>query len=284
MSFSKESDMYNNIAEFLKNHFPGCKTVIDKITFDMLKGWKIDVVGIIHKRNNYVIAIEAKNDMSSGSILQGISQAEMYQKACNESYIALPSDGISDFRKSNKDDWDRIIDLCKLKGIGILSVEMQWQDCRILCEAMKVERYLDLHEDILNQLEYETLTNFEGFEESDFDYFTGRADWRKPVLRKRIELLVEEIKREILANPRDFPAIDSRKLVVSLPSTGLRDHGCWFFAAEVEREKLAYSPHFTFNIDNSGVSCELNLGESQITNTKFIPKISSHLKDFLALS
>jgi hypothetical protein len=283
MSFAEESEMYDRIARFLEHRFPGCETVVNKIRFDMLKGWKIDVAGIIHKESKHIIAVEAKNDLSPENVLQGISQAEMYQKACNEALIALPADNIEDFKKNSRDDWERITDLCKLKGIGIISVAEQWEDCRVLHEAMRVQRYNDLYDDILNQLEYETLKSFGGFEELDFDYFIGRADQRESLVKKKIELLVKEIKSEMLANPRDFPAVDPKKLVISLPSTGFRKGGCWFFASEVEKKKLAYFPHFTFHVDNDGVSCALNLGESAKTTKTLIAKTKKDTQQFLEI-
>lgn len=284
LGFSKESEMYNIIAEFLKHEhqFAGCETAQDKITFNLLKGWRIDVAGIIKKRDNYIIAVEAKDEIYPESILQAISQAEMYQGTCNEVYVALPSDEIYDFRKENKNDWESITDLCKVKGIGIISVGMRWQDCKILNEATRMPRYNELYEDIVNQLDFETLGSFEGFEECDFDLFIGRADGREGIVKKKVELLVKKIKQRMLSMPRDFPAIDPRKLVVELPPRGFSRRGCWFFVAEVERKRLPYVPHFTFHVDNDGVSCMLTLESIEITNT-FTRKLENETKRFLSI-
>lgn len=286
LSFSKEDEMYGIIADFLQHgvrRFTGCRTVVDKISFNLLKGWRIDVAGMIDRKNiHYIIAVEAKNEISPESILQAISQAEMYQKTCNEVYIALPNDGVNNFKRNTRNEWERIINLCKVKGIGIIGVGMQWQDCKIVNEAVRIPRYNDLYEDILNQLDFETLESFEGFDECDFDYFIGRADNREDVLKKKIQFLVEEIKHHMLSKPRNFPAIDPRELVVELPPRGFRRDGCWFFVAQVERKRLASVPHFTFHVDDEGVSCMLTLQSIKTTNT-FVQKLRTKRDEFLAI-
>jgi len=284
LGFSKEDKMYSVIADFIQRErrFVGCEAVVDKISFNLLKGWRIDVAGIIEKRNKYIIAVEAKNEISPVSILQAISQGEMYQKTCNEVYIALPNDEIDDFRKNSRIEWERIIDLCRVKGIGIIRVGMRWQDCKILIEATRIPRYNDLYRDIANQLDFETLKTFSGFEERDFDYFIGKDDDRAVVLKKKVQLLVKEIKRHMLNKPRDFPAMDPRKLVVELPQRGFRKDICWFFVAEVEKEGLAYAPHFTFHVEEEGVSCMLSLQSIKTTNM-FTEKLSTERDKFLTL-
>ena len=282
LSFSREDRMYGIIADFLQHErrFSGCRTVVNKVYFNLLKGWRIDVAGLIEKKNNYIIAVEAKKDISPESILQAISQGEMYQKTCNEVYIALPSDEIDNFKKENKTEWENIVDLCRVKGIGIIRVGTQWQDCRILNEAMRIPRYDNLYREIVNQLNFETLESFQGFEEHDFDYFIGIADEKAAVLKKKIQLLIEKIRHSMLSKPRDFPAIDPRKLVAELPLKGFRRDFCWFFVAEVGREKVAYVPHFTFHVDQEGVSCMLSLQTIRTTD-KFVEKLRNQRDDFL---
>lgn len=275
--------MYDVIADFLRQQFPACKTVINKITFDLLKGWKIDVAAILQNRNNYVVSVEAKNDVSPESILQGISQAEMYQRASNEAYVALPLDDVEHFKRTKRDDWNRVVDFCKLKGVGVIGVCEGWQDCKVLLEAMRIDRFTDLRDNILNNLELETLASFEGFGETDFDYFTGRAKNRKEIVRRKIELLVEEIKHYILANPREYPEINTQKLVAELPPRGLQKDFCWFFIAETEKRKISSSIHFTFTIENSGISCILTIAQTNPRAKLFIEKLNSDTETFLGV-
>ncbi len=274
--------MYPPIAEFLEHdtNFLGCETAINKITFDILKGWKIDVAGIVHDRNKYVIAVEAKNEISPGNILQGISQAEMYQKVCNEAYLALPNNEIEPYKKTNHREWDRIINLCEAKGIGIISVATQWQDCKIISKAVPTNRYSELYEEIVNQLEYETLYSFKGFERIDLDYFSGKAAKRKDIVKKKIQLLVEGIEKYVQTHPKDFPAIDSRRLVVNLPVRGFRRDDCWFFLAESEKKDLASVPHFTFHVRSDEVDCMITMESLKVTNM-FIQKLKSEPDIFL---
>lgn len=283
LSFSNEDEMYPIIADFLHHYhqFRGCKAVENKITFNLLKGWKIDVAGIIEDRNNYLIAVEAKNEISASSVLQAISQAEMYQKICNEVYIALPRDEITRFKDTNRIDWERITDLCRVKGIGIMSVGDQ--ECDVIEKAMRLPRFSDLYEDIVNQINLETLESFQGFTERDFDYFIERAEGRRDVVKKKIQLLIQAIKHQILSNPRDFHAIDTKKLVAELPKRGFGRHGCWFFVAEAEKRRLPYIPHFTFHVNSEeGVSCLLTL-ETIRTTDKFIQKLQTEEDKFLGI-
>lgn len=130
MSFSKEEEMYPIIRKFLESEF-GCKAVEEKTRFTLLKGWRIDVAGIVKENGTpRIISVEAKNGIGPYTVLQGISQAEMYQKVATIVYLAFPEEKIYHFRKRNEKDWNRITNLCKSKGIGILSVKEK--NCGIL--------------------------------------------------------------------------------------------------------------------------------------------------------
>ena len=62
------------------------------IKFNLLKGWTIDVVGIkTEDGRKEVVAVEVKNRVSPLSVMQALSQAEIYQKACTKVYIAFPA-------------------------------------------------------------------------------------------------------------------------------------------------------------------------------------------------
>jgi len=96
------------------------KVIIDSpigsgIKFDLLKGWTIDVSGI---KGNEIIAVEAKNDLGAQTILQAISQAEMYKNACTRVFIAFPQADL----KENQVILQDIQRLCQARGIGLLSV------------------------------------------------------------------------------------------------------------------------------------------------------------------
>lgn len=89
-----EEILYPVVAEFLKRK--GYDVKIDSpkgsgIKFDLLKGWTIDVVGIKPVgRRKEVVAVEVKNHVTPSSVLQALSQAQMYQNACTKVYIAFP--------------------------------------------------------------------------------------------------------------------------------------------------------------------------------------------------
>ena len=272
MSFKKEDDMYPLIANFLETEqkFRGCKTVQNKIFFNILKGWKIDVAGIIREKNNYIIAVEAKNNVGPYSIMQAISQAEMYQKVSNESYIALPNEDIINLKNEAINDWNNILNLCRIKGIGIISVDDN--GCNIINEALNFLKYDLNYRDILSQIEYETLTSFDGFKYEDLSYFHKQFPERRELVKKKLELFIESIKTEMLNHPREYYNIDPRNLNAELPNRGFSSNGCWFFISEINRKELAKQTHFTLYLNSEGISCCVNLETKLLTNF-FIEKV-----------
>jgi len=265
MSFKKEKDMYAILASYINedNRFKDFYAVINKIKFKLLKGWKIDVAGY-NINNENIIAIEAKKDIGPYSVMQAISQAEMYQKITNEAYVAFPESDIITLRRESIDEWNNILNICRNKGIGIISVN--YDTCRIINEALRKLNHEDIYNDVKSQLEYETLNEFNGFKYEDFHFFNGYAEERKYLLREKIELYVESIKNYILTNPNDYQSFDSRKLVVELPSRGFSHTSCWFFIAEVERINISRVPHYNIKIDGESISCCVNLETLKTTN------------------
>ena len=280
MSFKKEEEMYPILSSFLQSSpkFKGCRTAINQIYFNLLKGWKIDVAGVIKERNDYIITIEAKKNVGPYSVLQAISQAEMYQKISNESYIALPNNDIKRLEREDKADWDNILNICRTKGIGIISVEEN--GCDIINEALSISRYDTHYQEILSQLEYETTESFKGFKYEDFSYFHSKAPERRKLVRRKIALFILAIENEMLQNPRDYPNIDPRELVIELPKRAFKKDRCWFFIAEVNRKKISQYPHFTLDIDSKGISCCVNL-ETKKTTEHFLDKLKHDENSFI---
>ena len=110
----------------------------------------------------------------------------------------------------------------------------------------------------------EVMDNFDGFIEKDFEYFTIENEDIKDIVRKRIELYILSIKKEMNNNPKEFPCIDQRKLNIELG--GISTYNCWFFVAEVNKSQLSQNPHFTFHVGSEGVECMISLQSVRTIN------------------
>jgi hypothetical protein len=100
----REENLYPIVKKYLDTRF-GCISVQDKVVFNLLKNWKIDVVGTVWTTSRAdIIAVEVKRDIRPDTFLQAISQAEMYQKVSKRVYIAFPEAEIMESKKNFPDD------------------------------------------------------------------------------------------------------------------------------------------------------------------------------------
>ncbi len=201
MSFSNESEMYPILTEFFSSK--GYRTV-SQASFKMLKGWVIDVAAY-NKKKKELIAVEAK--LSLDHALAAISQAEMYQMACSKAYIAFPHNEWN--YKTNEEKRRNVEEICKKRGIGILKVigrELMDPCEEIVKPAISLR--IDLTEDIIKDIRksFESLT---GFNEDDFTYFLDHQNWKKYVVRKKLEKLSEDIEKSI---PNKAPFLEDHKI------------------------------------------------------------------------
>jgi len=239
-----------------------------------------DVAGIIERKdlNPEIVGVEAKNDLGPQTVLQAISQAEMYQKVCSRSYMALPSDEIDRLRKQAIEDWMQIVNLCKSKGIGILSVGDE--DCNELEKPLGIDHIQinKIYEDMIEQFDRLLTTRFKGFDDKDHEYFLGHNDGRKFLVKRKIELLLQEVKSTMLARCTALPYIDPRKLQVEIGS--FSGYHCWCYISQESRKSLPYHTHFTLNIDKSGLDLVLNM-ETKTPVIKFRDRISKEPNVFI---
>jgi len=265
MSIRHEQDMYPIVGSFLKSKF-GCVPVQNKIRFNLLKNWTIDVAGIVRKTENpEIVAVEVKRDLSPYSLLQAISQAEMYQKVCTRVYVAFPEEEINRFKKANARDWKKMRNLCEEKGIGVLSVGEGSSD--EIQSALELPQNIDIYDDIIVQFEERIIAGFEGFDNKDFDYFLGIEVARKNVVHRKIASFLQDIKENLLKRCRELPSIDPRLLQVKLG--GYYRGGCWCFISQEEKRVLSQFAHFTITIDSKGVELVVNM-ESDKSVDKFV--------------
>lgn len=278
MSFSKEEEMYPIIRKFLESEFD-CKAVEEKTRFTLLKGWRIDVAGIVKENGTpRIISVEAKNGIGPYTVLQGISQAEMYQKVATIVYLAFPEEKIYHFKKRNEKDWARITNLCKSKGIGILSVKEN--DCEIVEKALELPQNIDTYYDVIDQIEEQTIEEFEGFTNRDFDYFLEIEDGRRKIVKRKIEHFLGEVRDGLLKKCTDFPYIDPRKLKVEIGR--FQKNSCWCFISQEKKRDLPYYAHYTVGIDGLGVDIVVNMETDKSVNN-FIHNVQGRKDKFLIL-
>lgn len=248
MKFKKEEDMYDVIGKYFEQN--DYLIIIDKprgsgIKFDVLKGWRIDVAGFKKDNNTTeVIAVEVKNNLGAQSVLQAISQAEMYKRGCNKVYVAFPKDDFDS--KNNKDVVAEIYELCSTKGIGILKVG---KSCKEVVSAATSYPKIDTYTSIINQFQSD---KFQGFDVEDFARsYLDDAD----LVRYKFILLKEEMERRL--KPKRLilthePTLDSWRF--SFVDNSLKD------------KRYFDVPHFSIVWWDYGVMCELFLRSSTYLN------------------
>jgi len=266
----KEVELYPIVKRFLNSRF-GCVSVEDKVVFNLLKNWKIDVVGMVRENSEVgIIAVEVKRTIRPDTFLQAVSQAEMYQKVSKLAYIAFPESEILEYRRSFPEDWEKMINIAKAKGIGVLSIGAK--NCTVVEEAIEFPQNLEVYKDIIYQIEEYTTDTFSSFTHEDFDYFLRKEEKRKNLVKRKIALFLRKLKSKILNNCADFPSIDPKKLHVEMGN--FYPDGCWCYISQEPKSILSQHPHFTIGIDGQGISLCINM-ESDRAVARFLRKAKS---------
>lgn len=250
MSFKVEEDMYDLIKSYLEKL--GYAVIIDKprgsgVKFRSLKGWTIDVVGVKKERPREVIAIEAKNNLGSSSVLDALSKAEMYRNVCTRVYVAFPRKKMG--LKENRPAVREIRQECERRGIGILEVG---DECQELIQAVPTPLRVDMLREILNEFERRT-SRFQGFEEEDFArYF---SDEEEDVVWHKFRIFAEEVEKRI------------RKNGFVLTRKATRDKWWYSFSRKALKTRRYFDvPHFTLSFWGDGIVLELIAREGSFLN------------------
>ena len=247
MKFIREEDMYPTIGKYFEDQ--DYKVIIDSpigtgIKFDLLKGWTIDVSGV---KGNEIVAVEAKNNLGAQTILQAISQAEMYKSACTRVFIAFPQTDL----KENQDILKDIQRLCQARGIGLLSVG---KICEEIVPAAISAMRVGIFREIVDQFTLKTY-EFEGFKEEDFVKYY--SDLEGDVVWHKFQLLTTDVERRLAKK--------------GLVLTHRADRSRWWnsFSRKLPKNKRYYQvPHFTLSFwgYEAGIMLELIVREGLYLN------------------
>lgn len=249
--FKDEESMYEVIKNYLVDN--GYQVIIDKprgfgVKFKALKGWIIDVIAVKKGKNLEVIAVEAKNNLGSSSVLDALSKAEMYRNVCTRVYIAFPESDIH--FKENKTIVQEIRQECERRGIGILEVG---EKCRELVTAVPSSLRVDMLREILHEFEKKA-TSFTGFEEEDFARFYSEDE--EDIVWQKFKLLVQDLEQRLKA----------KGLVRTHEARGTS----WWYSFSKKLslgERYFDVPHFTVSFWGEGIMAELIVREGPYLNT-----------------
>lgn len=138
-----EKKMYPAIRTFLKES--GCeRALVEKVSFDYIKRWIIDVAGIKGAR---VYAVEAKPSLSFDSFSAALTQVRYYKQSCTHVYICI-REGTSD---KEKELLQHIEEICEQEGVGLLLFANQ-ERIRQVKEAKQSMPDLDKYFHVMQQL------------------------------------------------------------------------------------------------------------------------------------
>lgn len=265
MSFSDEKEMYPILEEYFASQ--GYKT-LSQASFRMIKLWLIDVVAYdVGKKE--LIAVEAK--LSLDDALDAISHAEIYQMACSKAFVAFPN--VEWDSAGNKGKRRDVAEICKKRGIGILKVI--GKNLTHPCEEV-VKPALSVRIDLLERILHEIKSNFQSFnglDEDDFTYFLDNQAWKRELVRKKLELLANEIKKEI---PKRAPFLEGHEVKMQV----MQKHyaGLNIFKARKQTEIR----HYSVGLRSYGFSVFIQIPTSKLV-AKFLSKAEHEADVFLSI-
>jgi len=271
MTEKGELTLYPIVAEFLKRNDYTVRSDFPRgagIKFDLLKGWIVDVVGIKNEdKRKEVVAVEVKKWINPSSVLQALSQAEIYQKACTKVYIAFPA---SEWEKEeNRDAVKEVMELCKARGIGVLKIMSASfrEPCVEILPPISSLR-LDIYQGIIEQFN-EKMDKFEGFTMEDFQRTLEDDPRYGRVVRKKLRMLIRDL----------FNALPS-DLKRKLKYRDVGKSGFWAYLSE-EPNKVQCA-HFNLTIFGD----EFRIGviaEGKKPVAKLVKNIEHRRKEFLSV-
>jgi hypothetical protein len=266
-----EASLYPVVAEYFKRQEYDVRIDSPKgsgIKFDLLKGWTIDVVAMKPTdEGKNLVAVEVKNKVSPMSILQAISQAEIYQNACTKVYIAFP---MSEWEKEENTDAVREVkELCQSRGIGILKIGSLGLRQPCIEELPPITSLrLDVYQGIVKQFA-EKVGKFEGFGLDDFHWVLLEDPSYNKLVRKKLRMLLDSVSERL-------PISFKRKLKYH----NLGKSGFWGYLLE-EKNQAQYT-HFNFSIHSDEFTVGI-VSETKRPITKIIQNISDDKEGFLKI-
>ena len=269
MSFSDEEEKEKEMYPILMDYFNkrGYKT-ISEASFKMIKNWRIDVVAYNVKKKE-LIGVEAKLKLEKA--LEAISQAEIYQMVCSKVYVAFPQ---TEWELEENQDMRRDVEeICKKRGIGILKVigKGLTHPCKEIVKPALALR-IDLVERMLQEIK-RSFKSFNGFDEDDFSYFLDREDWKKEIIRKKLNYLIKEIEKVI---PEKAPFLVANKM--GMQNIGKNYAGLNIFKGVKQTE----CTHFSIGISANSFSVYVQIPTKKLVNS-FLEKLRRDKEKFLSI-
>jgi len=266
-----EYNLYPVVAEFLRRKGFAVRIDYPKgtgIKFNLLKGWTVDVVGIkTEDGRKEVVAVEVKNRVSPANVMQALSQAEIYQKACTKVYIAFPASEWD--KEENTEAVKEVMELCQARGIGILKVRSLGlrQPCIEILSPITSLR-LDIYKGIIEQFD-KKINKFNGFNIEDFQRTLEDDSKYHRIVRKKLKFLVDDL----------FEMLPSR-LRRRLKYYDIGRSGFWAYLSE-EPNKVQCA-HFNLTISGE----DLRIGvitEGKKPVAKLLKNIENRKREFLKI-
>ena len=201
----KEEIMYPIIKEFLISE-KRCTRASEGVSFSYIKGWRIDVAGIIGAK---IYAVEAKPKLDFNSFSTALMQARYYRKACTHVFICLPKP-----RKESEDELlEHINGLCRQEGVGIILFDKNQIKIEQLRDADRSQVDLDLYFKVMQQLTSETpsgkIQGARVFLVRDLCFFLSKGKNSEVELQKQFFSEIPKDKKEYwraqYINPRTSP-------------------------------------------------------------------------------
>ncbi|RLG44817.1 MAG: hypothetical protein DRN81_03570 [Thermoproteota archaeon] len=146
-----EKRMYSFIEKFLKERKDCEKVLSERVSFEYIKRWVIDVAGIKGAR---IYAVEAKPRLNFDSFSAALTQARYYRQACTHVYICLPKPQ----NQREKELLQHVKEICRKEGIGLL-LQTPTGETRVEEEVEVSKPDLDRYYQVMQQLTRETLSN-----------------------------------------------------------------------------------------------------------------------------
>ena len=124
------------------------RVVVNRVSFEKIKKWVMDVVGV---KEHEVYCVEVKRDFSFDSVFAALKQAEFMCTACTHVYVCFPE---NEYESADQDLKNYLEDSCSEMGVGVLLVDRSHVEEVKKPDVEKVKNRIDFRNyyNVLTQL------------------------------------------------------------------------------------------------------------------------------------